>query len=192
MVFHEILLYSGKCVSHRLVFVEILMCGHNGRPNGLRANDSKFGHLTLGYRPLLTVIKNTLINHSGHRHFPYMDSKWHQLHLHASLRRQSSSSILHCESPISFPRRIVPRRWKQPKRPPRRRLPAKSSTAAKLIDALPADALSELSLRRPSSRHPIRITPAIIRRIVIDADLIAENKHSCFPIPCTTIRSTKI
>ncbi len=135
MVFHEILLYSGKCVSHRLIFVEILMCGHNGRPNGLRANDSKFGHLTLGYRPLLTVIKNTLINHSGHRHFPYMDSKWHQLHLHASLRRQSSSSILHCESPISFPRRIVPRRWKQPKRPPRRRLPAKSSTAAKLIDA---------------------------------------------------------
>jgi hypothetical protein len=44
-------------VSHRLVFVEILMCGHNGRPNGLRANDSKFGHLTLGYRPLLNVIK---------------------------------------------------------------------------------------------------------------------------------------
>jgi hypothetical protein len=44
-------------VSHRLVFVEILMCGHNGRPNGLRENDSKFGHLTLGYRPLLNVIK---------------------------------------------------------------------------------------------------------------------------------------
>ena len=46
-----------KDVSHRIVLSEILMCGHNGRPNGLCANDSKFGHLTLGYRPLLTVIK---------------------------------------------------------------------------------------------------------------------------------------
>jgi hypothetical protein len=91
-------------VSHRLVFVEILMCGHNGCPNGLRANASKFGHLTLGYRPLLTVIQtlsSIILAIVTSVHGLKMASITSPCY--ASLLN-SASSISHSGSPISCPR----------------------------------------------------------------------------------------
>ena len=175
IVCHEILLYSGRCKPLACICPGYSRVDIMSAQTAYCANDSKFGHLPLGFRPLLTFNMTQ-----------YGRSYIFLLRFVVN----SASSISHCGSPVSFPRRIVPRTRKsidrigftragmatiaskaiQPKRPPHRRLPTKSSIAAKLIDALPADALSELSLRRPSSEHLPRLIPAIIRRIAIDDD----------------------
>ena len=151
--------------------------------------------------------KNTLSNHSGHRHFPYMTQCGISYIFLFRFVVNSATSILHCESPISFPRRIVPRRRTtidrigfaragmasiaskaiQPKRPP----PSPSREVVNRRQAhrraLPVDALSDLSPRRPSSGHIPRLTHAIIRRIVIDDD---QTKVSSCVFPFS--RDTKI
>ena len=116
-------------VSHRLVFVEILMCGHNGCPNGLRANASKFGHLTLGYRPLLTVIQtlSSII-------LAIVTSRtWTQngINYIFLLRFVVKAPRPYCT--VDLPFHFLVASFHEGGSNPN--LPAKSSTAAKLIDA---------------------------------------------------------
>ena len=122
----------------------------------------------------------------------------------------SATSISQCESPISFPRRIVPRRRKsidrigfaragmasiasktiQFKRPPRRHLPAKSPTAAKLIVVRSRSTPSPIS--PPAARHRGTYLDLLMPSFDVSSSIVIDDdqtKVSCvFPFS----RDTKI
>ena len=195
IVCHEILLYSGRCKPSACICPGYSRVDIMSAQTAYCANDSKFGHLPLGFRPLLTF--NT--TQYGRSYIVLL-----------RFVVNSASSISHRGSPVSFPRRIVPRTRKsidrigftragmatiaskaiQPKRPPHRRLPTKSSIAAKLIDARsrPTPSPNSPSAARHRSTFLDLFLPSFD---VSPSTMITVNKHSSFPIPCTTIRSTK-